>query len=153
MYRQILSGHKTISSYSRDQTRCQGQGNAYVFGPMYNPAEYKRISGHGNDAAGTGLIDYDKVLSLVADRPPEVVNRVDRQWRRVLEDNNVDDWESVIQDVRREFPEILFLGNTDMGDVGADLYAHYDNNDEIDSLIIESECFFPQEDEDIESPQ
>lgn len=146
MYRQILSGHKSIES--RNRNGCEG--NAYVFGELFNPEEYTLIGGHGNDAAGTGLIDYDQVLRLVANRPPAEVSRVDRQWREVLEENNTDDWEGVINNVRREFPEILFLGNTDGGDVGADLYAHRDQNGEIDSLIIENDCIFPREQEEPE---
>ena len=34
-------------------------GNAYVFGPLFNRDEYSEIASHGNDVAGTGLIDLE----------------------------------------------------------------------------------------------
>ena len=39
------------------------------------------------------------------------------------------DWDNrkLVTDIQKAVPSVLWLGTTDGGDVGADLYAHYNN--------------------------
>ena len=115
------------------------QGNAYVFGPLLDLNGYTLIASHGNDAASTGFVDLD------------IFNQSNGTFDTdVFEQFFVGDWDDrdALRQLQQTLPSVLWLGNTDLGDVGAELYAHYDKNGEIDSLIVDSDCLFPNPDED-----
>lgn len=70
--------------------------------------------------------------------------------------NNLSVWEKLIDDhgkwftvagnayVRKKIPAVLFVGDTEGGDVGADLYAHFNSKKQIDSIIIDNDCYFEE---------
>lgn len=120
------------------------EGNSYVFGPLLDLDGYTLIGHHGNDAANTGFIDLDKVNQVNGSINTNFDDR-DRIYRAV--NYNWDDRDALrqLQQIR---PFVLWLGETKGGDVGANLYAHYDKNGEIDSLIVDNNCLFPYQSED-----
>jgi hypothetical protein len=125
IYQNILNGPSHSPSDSDE--------NAYVFGPLFNLNEYIHVSSHGNDGAQIGLIDAD-ILDQRSD-----LNWSDNLWSQIDYDYND---QSKRDQVRSINPAILFFGETIGGDVGADLYAHYGTNEQIDSLIIDNSYFF-----------
>lgn len=111
------------------------EGNAYVFGPLLDVDEYTKIASHGNDGAQTGFVDLD--INLTTNNSLDDIDQWERAYPNLMWDNPV-----ALRRIQQELPEILFVGETVGGDVGATLYAHYDVNGEIDSLIIENSCIF-----------
>lgn len=108
-------------------------GNAYVFGPLFNRDEYSEIASHGNDVAGTGLIDLEingYKPSMDYDFYDEVSQKYNYDW------NN----RELLKKFQEKYPGILWIGETYGGDIGASAYAHYDKNIEIDGLIIDTSC-------------
>lgn len=121
LYRQILNGPKII--YQNNQPV------GYVFGPLYHKDEYRFIGEHGNDVAQTGIFDMD--LYNPQKNYPEIINRYH-------ESVNSFDWNdrTILKRIQREIPELLWLGETFGGDYGAEYFGHYNNRDEIDSLVV-----------------
>jgi len=117
-------------------SKCRGMGNAYIFGKRYPLGEYKKIGSHGNDGAQTGFVDLEKWLNNQTKSDHDIWSKSYKpKW----------DWDDrvALKKVQQVYPEMIFVGQTVGGDVGADLYAHYDRKKEIDSLIIENYCLFP----------
>jgi len=56
------------------------------------------------------------------------------------------DWgnREILKDIHREVPSVLWIGKTHSGDVGADLYAHYNKKKQIDGLIVDNNYVYPQ---------
>lgn len=78
-------------------------GNAYVFGPLFNRDEYTEIASHGNDIAGTGLIDLDingYKPSMDSDLYDEVGQKYNYEW------NN----RNVLKEFQKQYPGILWIG-------------------------------------------
>ena len=113
-------------------------GNAFVFGPLLDINAYTEIAEHGNDAGSTGFIDFD-----LARQKKEAIPEGD--WE-LLYNNYKTDWDdrNALEELRKRNPEVLWIGETVGGDVGAKLYAHYDKNGEIDSLIVENNCLIEE---------
>lgn len=111
----------------------QCTGNAYVFGPLFPASKYVEIASHGNDVAGTGLIDIE-INKYKPTTDEELYEEIGQKYNY--------DWNNraVLRAFQRKYPEILWIGETYGGDIGASAYAHYDNNGEIDSLIIDTSC-------------
>lgn len=116
-------------------------GNAFVFGPLLDINAYTEIAEHGNDAGSTGFIDYD-----LARQAKEEIS--DAEWKTLYNDFKTG-WDDrrALEKLRQRHPEILWIGETVGGDVGARLYAHYDKNGEIDSLIVENNCLIEEEED------
>lgn len=114
------------------------EGNAYVFGPLFRrrPA-YQFMGHHYNDGAQTGIVRMDTNVNL-----QNITNEA--TWDRVI--HMTVKWEDprVLRMVRRELSKnVVFLGETDGGDGGADVYIHRNRlTGEIDSIIIDNEYFF-----------
>ena len=54
-------------------------------------------------------------------------------------------WEEprVLRLVQKELSKnVVFLGETDFGDFGADVYIHRDGSGKVDSVIIDNDYFF-----------
>ena len=115
------------------------RGNSYIFGPKFPIKDYIYVTGHGNDGAQTGLLDYDKWLAH-----PEDQSYSDLWHRLYLTKGKMLPWDNraALKKMQAAFPEIIFVGETRGGDVGADLFVHRNKRGEIDSLIIENECLF-----------
>jgi hypothetical protein len=109
-------------------------GNAYVFGKKYPLNEYKKIRSHGNDGAQTGFINVklwkDGMYS------GEIAN-VNKKY-----DYSYDSRKNISEVRKLTNESVIFQGQTVGGDVGADLYAHYNSKKEVDSLIIDNYYFF-----------
>jgi len=121
-----------------------GNGNAYFFGSKKFPLDqYKFLGGHGNDVAQTGLIDEELMAQNMIDLGSD--NSYENIWLKSYGKSTNYSWDnkSSLKKIRKIFPEVLFVGNTKGGDVGAHLYAHYDKDNNIDGLIIENNCVFP----------
>ncbi len=80
-----------------------------------------------------GLFD-PKTTSKVSDM---VLEKYGYSGRKIIP------WENraALRRVRKDYPHILFMVDTDGGDVGAHLYVHKTSG-QIDSLIIDNEYFF-----------
>lgn len=121
-------------------------GNAYIFGKRFPLDSYKLVGSCGNDGGQIGFIDLDEFDTKVASSVSDVVleeygmNKVGRLGIKATP------WENrpALRRVRKIIPHILFMGDTDGGDVGADLYAHWTAG-KIDGLIIDNEYFFQSE--------
>jgi hypothetical protein len=107
--------------------------NAYVFGKLFDPSTYKFICSHGNDVAQTGLIDLDLVKEGV--------------WFKNKKNlffyyGDVDGWDDpkIQKRIRIKNKAIVWFGVTSGGDVGANLFVHYDKNNNIDSILIDVHC-------------
>lgn len=131
-----------------------GGHNGYVFGPMYNKHTYTRIGSHGNDGAQTGIVE---ITNLTEDDHKNILARGTTEqgkktskWANIYfpERGGSYSWDErkLLTRVRKEISErILFVGSTDAGDVGADVYAHFNKKGEIDSLIIDNYMIFKDE--------
>lgn len=124
-----------------DHTKERGGCNAYVFGRRFPLASYQRLGYCGNDRAQIGFIDLGlfKVkadLDAVDDRVSEIFGHIKHGDYLPWEDR------AALKRVRKAVPYILFLGDTDGGDVGATLYAHKTAG-HIDGLIVDNHYFFP----------
>ena len=114
-----------------------GEGNAYVFGPLFKKQEYEFRGHHYNDGAQTGIVLMDKNMKLrdVTHLPT---------WDLVL-DTMTASWEDprVLRMVQKVSYNIVFVGDTDGGDGGADVYIHHNGlTGKIDSIIIDNNYFF-----------
>lgn len=108
-------------------------GNAYIFGKLHKKSDYKFIGSHGNDVAQTGFIDVDIWVDGDGDKMYKSL-KGRYEW-----DNR-----KTVTDVQKAVPSVIWFGTTDGGDVGADLYAHYNKQKQIDGLIVENDCMFPR---------
>lgn len=129
--------HETPKSYQNDVA------NAYIFGPQFSINEYIKIGSHENDGGQTGLIDITNATKEELDK---IVND-DEIWENAYHGFSKPwGWKPGLLKVRKDISSrILFVGNTDGGDVGANLYAHYNKEKNIDGLIIDNAYFFPEE--------
>jgi hypothetical protein len=76
---------------------------AYVFGHLFDLKEYKFVTGHGNDAAQTGLLDLDLIKQGI--------------WFKKRDDSDHWDWDigdsddwgcpRLLQRLRKENPSLL----------------------------------------------
>lgn len=108
MYRIILKGGRRYDN--RD-------GNAYVFGKLFNPSNYTFFKEHGNDVAQTGFIDVSLTVPKQAwsdDRAWKAFERAEYDW----------DDRAALQSLRRVNPAVLWVGETkgeDMISITVDL--------------------------------
>lgn len=128
MYQLILAGPIIYQKPTQKtfQTQQAPLPIGYVFGPTFPKSEYRSIGSHGNDVAQTGLIDIDMYSGHV-------------DYSKLLDSYYPDyDWNNriALRRLRKVAPEILWLGYTFGGDVGASYYAHYDHRNMIDSLMV-----------------
>ena len=141
MYQLILAGGTRYDfDHPHPQVNPNAHSNAYVFGPLFKLNEYKKVASHGNDGAQTGLIDNDlakrfKDLDYQSEDPFFIV-----------EDFEFDD-PFYRQTIRDYYPQIIWTGETQGGDIGADVFAHYDQLGEIDGLIVDPGYFFVETEE------
>jgi hypothetical protein len=134
MYQELLKQPKEFCSQETINDCVQHQ-NAYCFGEFYKLSEYEFLGYHDNDGGQTGFVDYNLYESGkfvdysldVPDEPQIFYSTYDYK---------------LVEDAREKYPSILFCGDTLGGDVGATLYAHYDQYNKINSLIIDNNYFF-----------
>ena len=119
MYNLILIGPKIIYQDNEEV--------GYVFGHLYGKEQYEIIGSHGNDVAQTGIFDLDLY------NPQKDYEKIIKRYYGLD-----DDWNdrTILGKIRREIPELLWLGYTFGGDVGAAYYGHYNIQDEMDSLVV-----------------
>jgi hypothetical protein len=115
------------------------QGNAYVFGKLYSTGYYLAGS-HNNDGAQTGILNSANIKS------DEFAKIHDfKLWKKLYFREKFKRWEdrTTLSEVRKTISNrILFVGDTDGGDVGANIFIHLDNGN-IDSIIIDNNCIIP----------
>lgn len=118
-----------------------GKGNnAYVFGkiPLKGDlAKYTRVASIGNDVAQVGLIDIDRITQV--DYIGDLLEWFYSGQKRWLWYNP-----AILARVQQILPWIVFLGDTNGGDVGADLWVRKEGGKVI-SMIVDNFHFFPQE--------
>lgn len=126
MYNIILNGPKSHSNNSN---------NGYLFGDLYPLNEYKKLLWHQNVHAATGFLDLDLDLFIFRNNDCD-----DDEITEITSEFNCNDEEDhkLIVELRERFPEILWIGMTEGGDVGARLYVHYDSHNEINSIIVDT---------------
>lgn len=128
MYNAILAG--PIPYTTHRGKKCTG--NSYVFGPLLDLDSYTLVGKHGNASFSTGFIDYD--LAIKSPDPKEEV------WKQIYP--IIEDDPAKLRKLQSDLPYVLWIGRTIRGNVGASLYAHYDKNGEIDSIIVNDNCLF-----------
>lgn len=118
-------------------------GNAYVFGRRFPLDSYERLGDCGNDGGQIGFIDLDLFDAHAAKSVSETVLTEYGFNKPIKLSSKPLPWENraALRRVRKQIPHILFMGDTDGGDVGAALYAHRTAG-AIDSLIIDNEYYF-----------
>ena len=121
-------------------------GNAYVFGTLHPLDEYKFIGEHGNDSASTGFIDLTELREEGESRASlhRLFEAGKRAVKKAYPKADFDDRRKLAV-LRKTFPWILWVGETQGGDEGAALYGHYDAKGELDSLIVDIYYFFTDE--------
>jgi hypothetical protein len=139
MYEQLLKEPKEFFSQEKEADNLVYQ-NAYCFGELYPLNEYNFYGYHDNDGGQTGFVNYHlyeagKFIDYSTDIPDEPQIFYSSYDYKLVEE------------AREKYPSILFCGDTIGGDVGANLYVHYDKYNKIDSLIIDNEYFFNDESE------
>lgn len=118
-------------------------GNGYIFGPM--KTGYIYVGSHGNDIAQTGIILADKnVLNSASD-----INKLSNEEEKKIIDlhlkNIKKSWHypPILKLIHSlGYTQILFIGETYGGDVGADVFVHLDDKGSIDGLVIDNFAVF-----------
>lgn len=100
-------------------------GNAFIFGPKFSTG-YVHVGNHVNDIAQTAILDVTQFTKAEQKTISNTLNNLKLSTRKNL-----------TKAFREVIPRTIFVGITNLGDVGADIYIHF-NNDKIDSLIIDS---------------
>lgn len=149
MHKEILKG-PTRTIHDRN-------ANAYIFGRLYEAKDYKKIGEFGNDMANCGIIDVDlsydmsrkhvaKLKSfsshvLKSMRDPYIDAAIDKITEMYSEsDYNFED-RKILKEAQKSYPWLMFMGETTGGDVGGLILAHYDQDKNIDSLVIDNVVF------------
>jgi len=103
--------------------------NAFVFGPNFPTSDYELAGKHFNDAGMTCIVDRDNLTPL--------------DWSQFCD--------VLSEDANRNYhPDYhyAFFGHTLGGDVGASVWVHKNAQGEVNGLIIDNNCLFPEDDED-----
>ena len=130
LYRSILKG--PIESKETNDS------NGYIFGKKFPLSEYQLYASHYNDAAATGFVDPSL---FDADQAPEDYD----DELVLLEKTNYIHTPAYSRQVRKKWPWRIWTGETVGGDVGASLYVHMDRWNQIDSLIVDNDYYFPNQ--------
>ncbi len=122
-------------SYLKSRPICiktdNDEGNAYIFGSRYPVNTYIYVGYHNNDFANTSVIDYTD-----SQKP------VNSEWMTDLDNFDYDTIE-YNEIAKSKDSRILFMGETVGGDVGASVYVHLDENNDVNSIIIDvCDCIF-----------
>lgn len=118
-------------------------GNAYIFGTFYKSKWYY-CGSHGNDVAQTGIIALPfKYCPKIQGKSRAEIYKIWLQlYGYTKKTHNRWDDRATIKNVRSEIsPNILFVGETNGGDVGASVFAHITRG-KIDALVIDNDCIF-----------
>lgn len=114
------------------------EGNGYIFGSFFPLSEYKLLAQHSNDVAATGLVDVSNATKQELESIPE-----NKEYYRIVDlihkkkqYDGFDD-RTLLKVIQEKISDkIIFAGETFGGDVGANLYVHYNDKKQIDGLII-----------------
>lgn len=110
-------------------------GNAYIYG-NYAKDNWIYVGCHGNDMGTTGIAldtgDFQKISNALSEYIIKNKNYPnDNQWDNV----------NYLKNIKKNVSDnILFLGATYGGDVGAEIYVHLDKSRNIDGLILDNNC-------------
>lgn len=133
---QVTSSFLKVLKKAPKKGKCLSDkyGNAYIFGKKF--PSYRLIGYHGNDMAQTGLIEVSKWEEYHGKlrSPPNYWEKAYPKW----------DWDNRqgLKKIQAIYPGVLFVGETVGGDVGANLWGHYNSKGELDGLIIDNDCLF-----------
>lgn len=111
------------------------QSNAYVYGKLYKK-DMIYVGSHYNDIANTGAYDVTEGIKFDGSKIHEFSMdffKKSKTWNWFDKD--------FLKIVKTFYPEVLFLGETVGGDVGAAVYVHLDKDNEIDSIMIDNDYF------------
>jgi len=146
MYNLILAGG---IKYDWERTHPKQLGdddsNAYVFGPLFELNEYKKVAEITHYVEQSGLIDNDlakvfKDLHYVEDPIDDIWEYDNPEYRKVI---------------RQYYPQVIWTGEILEGNPGeVRVFAHYTSTSgisegEIDGLIIDTGYFFVEENEEL----
>ena len=113
-------------------------GNGYLFGKMQ--AGYIYLGYVGNDIAQIGITDAGTSCDIkTSDYNALVKTSIKNNVRGHMWDRP----QTLKHLHQLGHKNVLFLGDTIGGDVGADVFIHKNKNNEIDSLIIDNVAIFP----------
>ena len=117
------------------------QSNAFVFGRQRRLAGYEHAGDVFNDVGSVGIVLIEKNM------PP--IGQIHGKWLEFIKmkNNPAESLQEIYNHIMAEFPHILFIGQTNGGDVGASVYTHLDDDGDIDGLIIDNDYFFPDDSE------
>lgn len=118
------------------------RGNAYIFGKRYKINDYIFLGEIGNDGGQCGLVDITE-----ANKKELVDITQTEKWLEIFmpTKRKFIKWDdrTALQKVQKNISErILFVGETFGGDVGAALFGHFDQNNNLNSIIIDVFCIF-----------
>ncbi len=110
----------------------------YVFGRLFHKSSYTKNGEHGNDGAQTAMVIADGNPS-----PPW------EAWYALVGKRNLTEsyGREVILKLRDQYPNLVWMGETFGGDVGASYWAHKNKTGDIDSVIV-SVNYFEQDEDD-----
>lgn len=108
------------------ETETTSEGNAYIYGQEFKQG-YVWVGDHLNDAGNTSIFNVTKGLPTS--------EKVEQMMKMI--DNEYDNIEKIKQ-VREVVPEVLYIGSTLNGDVGASVFIHTNEAGELDGLVISS---------------
>jgi hypothetical protein len=111
--------------------------NVYIFGKFFNDelSKYKYMGFHKTIHGQTGFVDITGISKMEKEKLAD-----NKLWNQIIGEQL--NWGTVIMNERVKknmSNRVLFIGDTVSGnkmDVGCDLFAHFDSNNNIDSLII-----------------
>ncbi len=147
MYQLILAGgSKYFSDHPHPNAR-YGNGIGYIFGRLYNLKEYKFINSHNSNAGYTGFLDNDltkqfKNLHYYNKDPCGYEDPFD-----MFSDYKYY-YPSFYKTIRGYYPQVIWISKNEYEHDGANLYVHYDKQNEINSIIVDVGYFFGEEEED-----
>lgn len=108
------------------ETETSYEGNAYIYGPEFKEG-YVWVGDHMNDAANTSVFNITKGL-LTKEKVDELSFMVENMYDHIEN----------IKKIQKVIPEVLYIGSTLNGDVGASVYIHTNKKGELDGIVISS---------------
>lgn len=113
--------------------------NAYLFGKLFDISTYELIGVHMNDVANTSIVEITKITDKEV---KEIMKKIEDFYKDKKKSYRWD-WRPCLTKLRKELNDrVIFMGDTIPGDYGARILAHYNKKKEIDSLIIDADCFY-----------
>jgi hypothetical protein len=108
----------------------------YLFGPLYPSETYHYQGNPGQHNRQIGVIDYDALVAY-AKQDNTKLSLLLKQQRFYIEKHYADgeyDNPEKLAELQRYYPWVLMVGT--VSDFRTDVWAHFDDNKEVDSIIL-----------------